>query len=280
MRFNGIRLFFVIVIACISFNSVFSADIVFDGMFFEQNMYIKNPSMESGFCIKSISVNGKSVNTNLNTGLVVVKFSELGLKSGDLFNMVINHDEASKPVIINKNAFASKSTFTLVSAKIEIDGNDSKLCFTVKDESSPMPFYIDHFRANKWVRIGAVIGKGGKDEKTYELPVAGLPGENQFMIYQRNDDDTQRSFDVTVESPKNEVVELEKIIQKKAVKEIRFTGSTEYIIVDKAYGNTKMRGVDKKADISTLPKAKYFVSYEEKFKKFKKKREITQRLYL
>lgn len=271
MRFNGIRLFFAIVIACISFNSVFSADIVFDGMFFEQNMYIKNPSMESGFCIKSISVNGKSVNTNLNTGLVVVKFSELGLKSGDLFNMVINYDEASKPVIINKNAFASKSTFTLVSAKIEIDGNDSKLCFTVKDESSPMPFYIDHFRANKWVRIGAVIGKGGKDEKTYELPVAGLPGENQFMIYQRNDDDTQRSFDVTVESPKNEVVELEKIIQKKAVKEIRFTGATEYIIVDKAYGNTKMRGVDKKADISTLPKAKYFVSYEEKFKKFKKK---------
>ncbi len=272
MRFNGIKKIFAIVIACLSFNSVFSAEIEFGGMFFEQNMYIKNPSMESGFCIKSISVNGKAVNSNLNTGLVVVKFSELGLKSGDLFNMVINHDENAKPVIINKGAFVTKSTFVLVSAKIEQEGNEGKLYFTIKDESSAMPFYIDHLRANKWVRIGAVIGKGGMEEKTYTLPIASLPGENKIKIYQRNDDDTQRSFEVAVESPKKEVVELEKIVQKKNVKEIRFTGVTEYIIVDKAYGNTKMRGIDKKADIAPLPKGKYFVSYEEKYKKFKRKK--------
>ena len=272
MLFNRIKRIFAVVIACLSINSVFSAEMEFGGMFFEQNMYIKNPSMESGFCIKSISVNGKSANANLNTGLVVVRFSELGLKSGDLFNMVINYDENAKPVIINKGAFVTKSTFVLVSAKIEQEGNDSKLYFTIKDESSAMPFYIDHFRANKWVRIGAVIGKGGMEEKTYSLPIAGLPGENKIKIYQRNEDDTQWSFDVTVESPKKEVVELEKIVQKKNVKEIRFTGVTEYIIVDKAYGNIKLRGIGNKADISSLPKGKYFVTYEEKFKKFKRKK--------
>lgn len=272
MLFNGIKRIFTVVIACLSISSVFSAEMEFGGMFFEQNMYIKNPSMESGFCIKSILVNGKSVNANLNTGLVVVKFSELGLKSGDLFKMLINYDENAVPVIINKGAFVTKSTFVLVSAKIEQQGNDSKLYFTIKDESSAMPFYIDHFRANKWVRVGAVIGKGGMEEKTYELPIAGIPGENKFKIYQRNDDDSQRSFDVTVESPKKELVELEKIVQNKKAKEIRFTGQTEYIIVDKAYGNTKMRGVGKTVDISSLPKGKYFVSYEEKFKKFKRKK--------
>ena len=135
-----------------------------------------------------------------------------------------------------------------------------------------MPFYIDHFRANKWVRIGAVIGKGGAEEKTYTLPIASLPGENKIKIYQINEDDTQRSQEVAVESPKKEVVELEKIVQKKKVKEIRFTGSTEYIIIDKAYGNTKMRGIGRNVDISPLQKAKYFVCYENKYKKFKKKK--------
>ena len=272
MYFNGIKKIFAVLIACISFVNVFSAEMEFSGMFFEQNMYIKNPSMESDFSIKRISVNGQTVNSKLNTGLVVVKFSECGLKSGDMFNMTISYDDNAAPLIINKGAFVTKSTFVLVSAKIEIDGNEGKLYFTIKDESSALPFYVDHLRANKWVRIGAVIGKGGKEEKTYELPIASFPGENKVKIYQRNDDDTQREFETTVESPKKEIVELEKIVQKKNVKEIRFTGTTEYIIVDKAYGNARMRGIDKKVDIAPLTKGKYFVSYEEKFKKFKRKK--------
>ena len=252
MRLIGIKKILTIVIACLSFSSLFSAEVEFSGIFLEQNMYIKNPTMKSGFCIKGISVNGMSANTNINTGLVVVRFSELGLKSGDKFTMVINHDEAELPIILNKNAFASKSTFTLVSTNMETKGNDSKLYLTIKDESSPMPFYIDHFLSNKWVRLGAIIGKGGMEEKTYELPISNLSGENQLKIYQINDDETIRSFDFTLE--------------------IRFTGSTEYMIVDKEYGNIKQRGINKDVDISKLPKAKYFVSYDDKFKKFKKKK--------
>ena len=272
MRFIGLKKILVVVIACLSFSSLFSAELEFSGMFLEQNMYIKNPTMKSGFCIKGISVNGISANTNINTGLVVVRFSELGLKSGDKFTMVINHDEAELPIILNKNAFTAKSTFTLVSAKMETEGKDSKLYLTIKDESSPMPFYIDHFRANKWVRLGAIIGKGGMDEKTYELPISNLSGENQLKIYQINDDETIRSFDFTMETSDEEKIELEKIVQKKSVKEIRFTSSTEYMIVDKEYGNIKQRGINKDVDISKLPKAKYFVSYDDKFKKFKKKK--------
>ena len=45
MLFNGIKRIFAVVIACLSINSVFSAEMEFGGMFFEQNMYIKNPSM-------------------------------------------------------------------------------------------------------------------------------------------------------------------------------------------------------------------------------------------
>ena len=105
------------------------------------------------------------------------------------------------------------------------------------------------------------------------LPMTSLPGENKFKIYQINNDDTQRCREISVESPKKEVVELKKIVQNKKVKEIRFTGTTEYIIVDKEFGNTKLRGTSNTVDISSLPrKKKYFISYEENFKTFKRKK--------
>ena len=272
MYFNMFRRFFALVIVCVSAYGVFAANLEFKGVYYEQDLYIKNPMLSSGHSINGITVNGKQVNTNLNSGLVVVKFAENGLKSGDEFTLNISYSDGEQPIVINKKAFAPASTFVLVSAKIELEGNATNLYFTIKDESSSMPFYIDHFRANKWVRIGAVIGKGGMEEKTYMLPMSSLPGENKLKIYQINDDDTQRSSEVTVVSPKKEIVELKKIVQKKNVKEIIFTGTTEYIIVDKKYGNTKLRGVGSTVDISSLPKGKYFVSYEEKYKKFKRKR--------
>ncbi|MBR5982404.1 MAG: hypothetical protein IK025_01610 [Bacteroidales bacterium] len=273
MYIKGFRRLMVFIIVCVSASNLFSAELEFSGIFYEQNAYIKNPAMQSGFSIKGITLNGKAVDANLNTGLVVIDFSKNGLKSGDTFTAIIRYDEPELPIIINRKAFASASTFELVSAKIEMENGSTNLYLTIKDETSPMPFYIDHLRANKWVRIGAIIGKGGKDEKQYVLPMTSLPGENKLKIYQINNDETQRCREFTAESPQKNAVELKKIVQNKKMKEIIFTGTTEYIIVDKEYGNTKMRGTGSNVDISPLPKKKkYFVTYEEKFKKFKRKR--------
>ena len=273
MYLTVIKRFFALLIVCVSTCNMFSAELEFSGIFYEQNVYIKNPATESGFSIKGITINGKTTDANLNTGLVVIDFQKNGLKSGDQFTMIIRHDDTELPIIINRKAFASASTFELVSAKIEMENGNTNLYLTIKDETSPMPFYIDHLRANKWVRIGAVIGKGGKEEKKYMLPMTSLPGENKLKIYQINEDETQRCREVTIDAPQKSAIELEKIVQNKKAKEIIFTGTTEYIIVDKEYGNTKLRGTSNKVDISPLPKKKkYFVSYEEKFKKFKRKR--------
>ena len=99
-----------------------------------------------------------------------------------------------------------------------------------------------------------------------------MTGENKLKIYQINSDETQRFRDITLESPNKEVIELKKIVQNKKAKEIIFTGSTEYIIVDNTHGNTKMRGNASNVDIAPLKKGKYFVSYEGKYKKFKRKK--------
>lgn len=272
MCLNGFKRFLVFIIACVSAGSLFSAELEFSGIYYEQNAYIKNPSMESGFSVQGITINGRSANADINTGLIVVDFTKNGLKSGDQFTLLIKYTDSDVPVIINRNAFASASTFELVSAKIELEDGTTKLHLTIKDEISPMPFYVDQYRANKWVRIGAIIGKGGQEEKEYTLPFSCMPGENKLKIYQINSDETQRFRDITLESPNKEVIELKKIVQNKKAKEIIFTGSTEYIIVDNTHGNTKMRGNASNVDIAPLKKGKYFVSYEGKYKKFKRKK--------
>ena len=103
MNANVIGKFFVFVIFCLSVGNAFSASMEFGGVYYEQNAYIKNPSLSSGFCIKGITLNGKKIDTNLNTGLVVVNFSANGLRSGDAFNVLIDYDESDVPVITQKH---------------------------------------------------------------------------------------------------------------------------------------------------------------------------------
>lgn len=264
----------MLVIACFTANNAYSTDLTFDGVFYEQDAYIKNPNCGQGnnFCVKEILVNGNKVNADLNTGLITVEMSKLGLKMGDSFKMVIRHTDECEPEIINPKSFKTTSTFELVNAEIIVTDESSELRFTTKEETSPQPFYVEHFRNNQWMKVGVVMGEGGKTEKTYSMPFSSLVGENKIRIYQKNENGIkEREKETTVKSPKLVDVKIEKIVLK-GQKEIRFTGVTEYFVVGLKTGVTNLTGVAKKVDISSLQKGKYLVAYDNFSKKFKIKK--------
>jgi len=258
-----------LVVIGVSAISLFSAEVEFSGTFFEQNAYIKNPTSGSAFCISEVLINGSKAKAELNTGVVVVDFAANGLKFCDKFNMVVKYTGENKPELINPKSFVSSSTFDLVSAKIEPSGNAFNLVFTIKGESAPLPFYVEHYRGNEWVSCGVFPGKGGSAEKTYTMPFAGLAGENRIRVYQVDDDGMKaREKETIVMSPKSDAVVVKKIASGK---EIVFSGVTEYKVVEASTGNIKLHGMSDQVNISTLPKGKYFIVYEDVYKKFKQK---------
>lgn len=274
MNFRRFLVVFTLIIACFSASNAFASELTFEGVFYEQNAYIKNPlcGQENNFCVKEIIVNGTKVNADLNTGLITIEMSALGLKSGDSFKMVIRHTDECEPEIVNPMAFKTSPTFEFVSAEIVVADDKSELRFVIKEETAPLPFYVEHYRNNQWMKVGVVIGQGGKAEKTYTMPFSSLVGENKLRIYQKNENGIKtREKEFTVKSPKQADVKIEKIVLK-GHKEIRFTGVTEYFVVDLKSGVTNLNGVAKKVDISSLQKGKYLVAYDNFSKKFKVKK--------
>ncbi len=248
--------------------NLFSAEVEFGGTFYEQNAYIKNPTLGSGFCINEVLINGNKANVEVNTGVVVVDFAANGLKFCDKFNMLVRYSGDSKPELINPKAFVASSTFDLVSAKIEPAGNAFNLVLSIKSEAAPLPFYVELYKSDKWVVCGVFQGKGGSAEKTYSIPFSGLVGENKIRVYQVDSDGMkEREKEVAVMSPKTSAVVVKKIVSGK---EILFSGVTEYKVVD-ASGNTKLHGMSDVVDISSLTKGMYFLVYEDVYKKFKTK---------
>lgn len=262
------RRFMTLVFVSVFAINLFSAEVEFSGTFYEQNAYIKNPTLGSGFCINEVLINGTKAKADLNTGVVVVDFVANGLKFCDKFDLIVKYAGDDKPELINPKAFVSSSTFELVSAKIEPSAEAYDLVLTIKGEAAPLPFYIEHYRGDKWVNSGVFQGKGGSAEKTYTIPFPGLVGENRIRVYQvDNDGMKEREKEVTVMSPKTSAVVVKKIISGK---EIIFSGVTEYKVVDEL-GNTKLHGMSNVVNISSLDKGKYFLVYEDVFKKFKTK---------
>jgi len=255
-----------LIIVSVSVINLYAAEVEFSGTFYEQNAYIKNPTLGSGFCISEVLVNGNKAKAELNTGVVVVDFAANGLKFCDKFDLVVKYNGDSKPELINPKAFVSSSTFDLVSAKIEPSGEAFDLVLAIKGEAAPLAFYVELYKGDKWVVSGVFQGKGGSAEKTYTIPFPGLVGENRIRVYQVDSDGMkEREKEVTVMSPKSSAVVVKKI---SSGKEIIFSGVTEYKIVD-ADGNTKLHGMSDMINISSLPKGKYFLVYEDVYKKFK-----------
>ena len=263
-----LKSFLSFIIVGVSVVSMYAAEVEFSGTFYEQNAYIKNPTLNSGFCISEVLVNGNKAKAELNTGVVVVDFAANGLKFCDKFNLTVKYAGDNKPELINPKAFISSSTFDLVSAKIEPSGDAYELVLSIKGEAAPLPFYIEHYRGDKWLASGVFQGKGGSAEKTYTIPFPGLVGENRIRVYQVDSDGMkEREKEVTVMSPKTSAVVVKKIASGK---EIVFSGVTEYKVVDDL-GNTKLHGMSDVVNISSLPKGKYFIVYEDVYKKFKTK---------
>ena len=71
-------------------------------------------------------------------------------------NIEIIHKEGCEPIVINPEVLKPISTFELTS--ITVDKNNV-LKWSTTNEAGILPFIIEQYRWNKWVKVG-VIGMG------------------------------------------------------------------------------------------------------------------------
>ncbi len=160
MKKNYLALLLVFTLCAVSLQSQV---LVLDGNYQGRDIYVQNPFSSSGvgFCVYEVRVNNEVTTDEVNSSAFAIDFNMLNLKIGDPLNIEIIHKEGCDPIVINPEVLKPISTFELTS--ITVDKNNL-LKWSTTNESGILPFIIEQYRWNKWVKVGEVQGKGTEFE--------------------------------------------------------------------------------------------------------------------
>jgi hypothetical protein len=240
--------------------------IILEGNYQGKNLYIQNPFTGSGvgFCVYEVRINDRVTTDETNSSAFEVDFTAFQLEMGAKVEVKIFHKDDCKPKVLNPEVLKPKSTFEVVSIKVEKDG---VLSWSTKGETGKLPYIIEQFRWNKWVNVGEMDGKGTPGQNDYSFKIVAHSGENQFRVKQ---------VDYTGKPRYSQAAKYRSTLTEisfspiKVSKDIIFTGETMFEIYD-SYGNIVKKGFAEKIDAANLPKGIYYINYDNKMDQFVKK---------
>ena len=246
------------------FSSAFadnSGNIIVEGHYQAKNIFIKNSFGGSGvgFCVYEITVNGELSTDEINSSAFEIDFNNYNFKIGDPILVKIKYKSDCEIQVLNPDVLKPKSTFITGDITFTKQG---VLNWTASNETGALDYIVEQFRWNKWVKVGEVRGNGLPGQHEYSFKVTPHSGTNKARVKQVDYTGKPR-FSSTVEYDSDiEAITLEE--KTKFKDEILFTnGETLYEVYDK-YGNIVKRGFGGKANIQTLEKGTYYLSYDNK----------------
>tara|TARA_R110002049_G_scaffold304001_2_gene498813 strand:+ start:10150 stop:10953 length:804 start_codon:yes stop_codon:yes gene_type:complete len=238
-----------------------SGNVVVEGHYQGKNLYVKNSFGGSGvgFCVYEVTVNGELSTDELNSSSFEIDFNNYNLKIGDPLLVTIKYKNDCEIRVLNPDVLKPKSTFN--TSEINFS-NSGVLNWTATNETGQMDYIVEQFRWNKWVKVGEVRGKGVPGRHQYSFKIAPHSGTNKARVKQVDYTGNPR-YSPSAEY-NAEMAEISLEGKTKFKDEIVFVnGETLYELYDK-YGNIVKQGFGKKANVSTLEKGTYYLSYDNK----------------
>lgn len=245
----------------------FAGNIILEGNFQGKNLYVQNPFASGGvgFCVQKVEVNGQVTTDEINSSAFEIDLNNYQFKIGDKVTVKITHRDDCKPKVLNPEVLKPKSTYEVTSMKLE---NDGTLKWITKNETGKLPFIVEQYRWNKWVKVGEVDGKGVGEANEYVFKISTLhSGENQIRLKQ---------VDYTSQPRYSKPVKITTSLPEvsyspvKVTKDIIYSAETLYEIYDQ-FGNIVKRGFGKSVDCGNLAKGVYYLNYDNKTAEFVKK---------
>lgn len=232
--------------------------VVISGIYQGKDLYVKNPVTAGGigFCIFEVLVNGNITSDEVNSPAFAVDLAVWGLKQGDPVEIVLRCKENCDVKIINPEVIYPNSTYEVTQIDLSPEG---LLSWTTIKESASIPYIVEQFRWNRWVKVGEVTGAGKATENRYTFQATLHSGTNTFRVYQLDFKGQRTSQEVKVVSDTPEVT----LKSTKINSSIDFSKETEYEIYSE-YGALVKTGRGASVDATSFYKGKYYVSFDNK----------------
>jgi hypothetical protein len=246
-------------------------EIVLEGTYQGKNLYVQNPFTNSGvgFCVYEVRINNQVTTDEVNSSAFEIDFLSFQLPIGSPVVVTIKHKEGCRPRVLNAEVLKPKSTYQIVNIASDAEG---KLTWKTTGETGPLPYIVEQYRWNKWVKVGEIPGKGTPAENNYSFKVTPHSGRNKVRIKQVDYSGTHTSADVSFNS---KVVPVTFAFKDNTQKQILFKNTagqpaeTMYEIFD-GFGNVVKHGFGDSVDISSLKGggSTYYISYDKNTESF------------
>jgi len=255
-------LFFATVITIFSTTA---GEMELKGTFQGENLYVKNPFAASGvgFCVYEVTVNGQTTTDEINSSAFEIDLGVFQFEIGEAINVGIKFKDECEPKILNPEVLNPRATFEINNLIV----TDEVLSWTTTKESGALPFIVEQYRWNKWIKVGEIEGQGLISNNSYQVTIRKHSGENRFRVKQVDYRNKPRYSD-----------EVKSISSKTAVSFgpervddiITFTAPTLYEIYDE-YGGIVFKGYGSEVKVGSLTKGRYYINYDNKMTRFTKK---------
>lgn len=251
------------------FTAGFAGEKNLSGVYQGKNLYVMNPFTSSGvgFCVYEVQVNGQVTTDEVNSSAFEIDLSLYEFKKGDNISIKIKYKANCEPKVLNPEVLKPTSTFYCSYIKVS---RDNVLTWKTTGEAGSLPFTVEQFRWNKWVKVGTVQGKGTPESNTYQLDVNPHSGNNEFRVKQV--DYTKKPKYSKVARFRSMDPEVTYAPEKKVGSEIIFSAETMYEVYD-PYGNLMLKGFGNKIDVSSLKpnsEYEYILHFDNKVVQFEK----------
>jgi len=259
------RILFSFVAAVICLFTVSAGEMVLRGTFQGDNLYVKNPFAATGvgFCIYEVTVNGLTTTDEINSSAFEIDLGVYDFTVGTPLTVTIRYKDDCAPKVLNPEVLNPRATFSIDKLSVEND----KILWSAQKESGQLPFIVEQFRWNKWVKVGEIQGIGTSGPNNYTAPVRLHSGENKFRIKQVDYRNKPRySEEIKSISVKPEVT----FSPARVDDVINFSAPTMYEIYDE-YGGIVFKGYGDNVKVGGLEKGKYYINYDTKMDRFIKK---------
>lgn len=251
------------VFALTAVTNLVAAKLIIEGKFQNKNIFVQNGFGLSGvgFCVKEVKVNGEITTDETNQSAFEIDLKSLQLKYGQNVTIEILHSEGCVPKILNMEDLKPKPTFEVLAMHLSPTG---ELKFTTKNENGALPYIIEQFKWNKWIKVGEIDGHGTAGLNEYVFQVSMHSGQNKYRVKQKGYSNFIKvSKEVTADSN----VEKPVFTISKTGTAIDFSAETAYEIYD-AYGVIVKKGFGKNIPIDNLNKGEYYLCYDNTLAEF------------
>jgi len=249
-------------LASLFISNTFAGVLTLEGSYQGKNIYVTNPFVSTGvgFCAFEVSVNDKITTDEVNSSSFEVDLSALKLSIGERVVIKVKYKDDCKPKIVNPEDLKVRSTFEIVPTTLKFNPKEGTISWTTKGEVGKLPFIVEQYRWNKWVKVDEIEGKGRIEGAFYSVKYLPHSGENKVRVKQIDVAGPRYSEAIKVRSVAPEV----KIKVDKVDKVLEFTDDTKYEIYDN-FGNIISKGYGNEVDVVNLKKGtEYQINYDNK----------------